>query len=76
MKQKTSITLSSELLKEIDRIIQSSGNRSAFIEQAIWDYLKHLNNQLRDKNDLKLINKNSKHLNEEAKDVLNYQVEL
>jgi metal-responsive CopG/Arc/MetJ family transcriptional regulator len=76
MKVKTSITLSEEVLREIDRISGESKNRSAFIEIALRDYLKKKAKKLRDDRDLEILNKNSKRLNREAEDVLSYQVEL
>ena len=76
MKQKTSITITETLLREIDKLIKDSGNRSAFIEEAAWYYLNQINNDERDRNDLSIINRNFGHLNEEAGDVLSYQVEV
>ena len=76
MKIKTSITLSEEVLLEIDQIRGESRNRSAFIEIAIRDFLKKRAKKIRDDRDLEILNKNSKRLNREAEDVLSYQVEL
>jgi len=74
MKVKTSITLSKNLLKEIDGIISKSGNRSLFIEEAVKDYLIHKKRGLRNKNDLEMINRSADELNSEANDILSYQV--
>jgi metal-responsive CopG/Arc/MetJ family transcriptional regulator len=76
MKIKTSITLSEEVLLEIDQIRGESRNRSAFIEIAIRDFLKKRAKKIRDDRDLEILNRNSKRLNREAEDVLSYQVEL
>lgn len=76
MKIKTSITLSEEVLREIDQISGESRNRSAFIENAVQDYLKKRAKKIRDDRDLEILNRNSKRLNREAEDVLSYQVEL
>ncbi len=76
MKTKTSITLSSEVLNEIDKLLENTGNRSAFIEKAIWKYLDNLKIELINKKDLKILNENAKRLNKEAEDVLTYQVEI
>lgn len=76
MKIKTSITLSEEVLLEIDQISGQSRNRSAFIEIAIRDFLKKRAKKIRDDRDLEILNRNSKRLNREAEDVLSYQVEL
>ncbi|OHD18018.1 MAG: hypothetical protein A2086_15795 [Spirochaetes bacterium GWD1_27_9] len=75
MKIKTSITISSELLQQIDKLYNHSINRSLFIENAVKYYLEK---QIRDKRnelDLEIINKNSEDLNLEAEDTLLYQVE-
>jgi metal-responsive CopG/Arc/MetJ family transcriptional regulator len=76
MKVKTSITLSKSLLKEIDLIISKSGNRSLFIEEAIKNYLIHKKRNLRNKNDLDIINRSADELNKEADDILSYQVHI
>ena len=76
MKIKTSITLSEDVLESIDHIVGKSKNRSAFIENALRDYLEKRAKKLRDKRDLEILNKNSERLNREAEDVLSYQVEL
>jgi metal-responsive CopG/Arc/MetJ family transcriptional regulator len=76
MKVKTSITISKSLLKEIDLIISKSGNRSLFIEEAIKNYLIHKKRNLRNKNDLDIINRSADELNKEADDILSYQVHI
>lgn len=75
MKVKTSITLSEGLLKEIDKMIDYTGNRSVFIEEAIRDYIERNKRNTRDRTDLELINSSAEVLNEEAEEVLSYQVE-
>ena len=76
MKVKTSITLSKNLLKEIDLIISKSGNRSLFIEEANKNYLMQKKRNLRNKNDLDIINRSADELNKEAEDILSYQVNI
>jgi metal-responsive CopG/Arc/MetJ family transcriptional regulator len=76
MKTKTSITLSEDLLKEIDRYLGRSGNRSAFFEMAVRDYLAQKAHQMSEARDLEILNQQADVLNREAKDVLSYQVEL
>ena len=76
MKVKTSITLSDEVLKIIDSSLNHSGNRSAFIEQAVWAYAENVKRELRNQKDAKILNKKSDVLNREAKDVLSYQVKF
>ena len=70
MRVKTSVTLPSELLVQIDR---AHSNRSAFVEQAARAHLARLKRIQRDERDAKIINANAKRLNAEAEDVLGYQ---
>lgn len=74
MKIKTSITLSEEIIKEIDKVSSQYGNRSLLIEQAIRDFLAAQVRRRRDLNDIEILNRRSDALNKEAKDVLSYQV--
>lgn len=76
MKVKTSITLSEDVLVAIDRVIGESESRSAFIENLIRDYIVKRAKQLQEDKDLEILNKNFDRLNQEAEDVLSYQVEL
>src|SRR5580704_14514448 len=70
MRVKTSITIPTELLKDIAR---TESNRSAFFERAARAYLAGLNKAKRDARDLAIINSNADRLNAEALDVLDYQ---
>jgi hypothetical protein len=72
MKVKTSITLSSEILVKLGQLT-SDGNRSEFIERAVWTYLDQLYKEERNKRDLEILNNESLHLNIEAIDTLSYQ---
>ena len=76
MKIKTSITLSEDLVREMDKLMGRSGNRSAFVEQALRDFLAAKVQQIRDAKDLEILNRRAHKLNKEAQDVLSYQVEL
>jgi metal-responsive CopG/Arc/MetJ family transcriptional regulator len=76
MKTKTSITISEDILGQIDRHVKGEKNRSAFIELAVRTYLEMLERRKRDENDIAIINRNADKLNREATDVLSYQVEL
>jgi hypothetical protein len=60
----------------MDKLMGRSGNRSAFVEQALRDYLSAKAQQIRDAKDLEILNRRAHDLNKEAKDVLSYQVEL
>jgi len=70
MKVKTSITLASTLLEEID---QSYANRSAFFELAARSYLSKAARLARDASDAGILDRHSVQLNREAADVLEYQ---
>lgn len=76
MKSKTSITLSRDLLEDLDRVIGGSGNRSRIIEAAVREYIKRLIREARERRDLELINEHAISLNKEAKDALSYQIKL
>lgn len=73
MKVKTSITLSKDLLKDVDHFAQEYKNRSEFIETALRKFVAELIRQKQDARDLKIINEHAEALNEEAEDVLSYQ---
>ena len=74
MKEKTSITLSKEVLAGIDRMAGSKKSRSAFIEHVLNQYLLERARAARDRREIELINQHADELNEQAEDVLRYQV--
>lgn len=74
MKVKTSLTLSEQLLAELDR--RTVENRSDFIEKAVWAYLAQLNKAETAARDIRMIDEKAESLNAEAADVLSYQVKL
>lgn len=76
MKIKTSITLSDELIKDIDEIFGKTRNRSEFIENVLRDFIRKRAQKKRDLKDIDILNKKADTLNEEAEDVLSYQVNL
>jgi metal-responsive CopG/Arc/MetJ family transcriptional regulator len=73
MKEKTSITLSREVLAGIDRAAGSRQSRSAFIETVLRQYLRQKARTQRDARDIEIINRNAERLNAEAEDTLRYQ---
>ena len=73
MKEKTSITLSKDVLTGIDRIAGSKRSRSAFIEAVLAQYLRRQARAQVEARDLELINKAADELNAEVEDVLRYQ---
>ncbi|MCF7953779.1 MAG: ribbon-helix-helix domain-containing protein [Spirochaetales bacterium] len=72
-KIKTSITISNEILSEIDHLMPKNGNRSSFIESAIKFYIAQKYKEQRNRHDLELLNANYEDLNKEANDILSYQ---
>ena len=74
MKIKTSITLSENLLTTIDQLAGDYKNRSLFLETAAWAFIEYLQRTERNARDLEIINQRADALNEEALDVLSYQV--
>ena len=73
MKEKTSITLSNEVLTRIDRLAGSNRSRSAFIEKVLRRYLVELERAAVQARDLERINRAAEQLNSEAADVMEYQ---
>jgi metal-responsive CopG/Arc/MetJ family transcriptional regulator len=73
MKQKTSVTLSGEVLAGIDRLAGSNHSRSAFIERVLRRYLRYHQRAEVQRQDLRRLNGAAKQLNIEAADVLEYQ---
>ena len=76
MKLKTSITLSEDIVKSIDRITKKGESRSEVIERLLRLTLIRQARRARDLKDLEIINNNASQLNEEAEDVLQFQVEI
>lgn len=74
MKEKTSITLSREVLAGIDRVAGSKQSRSAFIETVLARYLRDQAKAARDAREIEIINRHADELNAEVEDVLQYQI--
>jgi metal-responsive CopG/Arc/MetJ family transcriptional regulator len=75
MKIKTSITLSEDVLKAVDkRTRQQKKTRSDFIEGALRAFIQQLIREEQNARDLEIINRNADALNKEAAEVLEYQV--
>jgi metal-responsive CopG/Arc/MetJ family transcriptional regulator len=73
MREKTSITLSKDVLKGVDRLAGSKYSRSAFIERVLRKYLRERAKAAAQARDLQRINAAADRLNGEAADVLDYQ---
>ena len=76
MKVKTSITISDDLLHEIDRRNRDFRSRSEFLETAARGFLLELARREAEQGDLDIIDRRADALNAEAEDVLTYQVPL
>ncbi len=76
MKLKTSITLSSDILAEVDRTAGSKASRSAFIENVLREYFKERIREELNARDVELINAHADYLNREMEDVLRYQAPI
>jgi len=75
-KEKTSVTLSREVLRGVDRAAGSKRSRSAFIETVLAEYLRARERAERDARDVEIINRNLERLNRDALDGLEYQAPL
>jgi metal-responsive CopG/Arc/MetJ family transcriptional regulator len=73
MKEKTSITLSSDILAKVDHLAGSKLSRSAFIEHVLRSYFRERSRRKIHARDLERINAAADRLNSEAADVLDYQ---
>lgn len=73
MKEKTSITLSSDLLVKVDNLAGSKLSRSAVIEHVLRSYFRERARKRIHARDLERLNAAADRLNAEAEDVLSYQ---
>jgi metal-responsive CopG/Arc/MetJ family transcriptional regulator len=73
MKEKTSITLSAEVLSGIDRLAGSKHSRSSFIERVLRHYLRQRARVEMQARDLVRLNRAAHRLNAEAADAIEYQ---
>ena len=76
MKQKTSITLSKDVLTQLDRLAGSRYSRSATIERVLRKYFRERTRAALHARDLQRINQAADQLNSEAADVLGYQAPI
>jgi metal-responsive CopG/Arc/MetJ family transcriptional regulator len=74
MKEKISITLSADLLADVDRLAGRKLSRSAFIESVLRLYIQEKRRAHAHAQDLDRINRAADQLNTESTDVLDYQV--
>lgn len=76
MKLKTSITLSEDLVKMLDRIARKGEARSKVLERLLREALSARARQERDKRDRDLLNRHAEALNAEVEDALRFQADL
>ena len=76
MKVEASIFVDKDLLEAVDKLSGNGKNRSEFIEAAIQAYVAQTARRKQNAEDLDIINERADDLNEEALDVLDYQVAL
>jgi metal-responsive CopG/Arc/MetJ family transcriptional regulator len=73
MKEKTSITLSKDVITQVDKLAGSKESRSAFIERVLRKYMRQRKRAALHARDLVRINQAADRLNREAAEVLEYQ---
>jgi metal-responsive CopG/Arc/MetJ family transcriptional regulator len=76
MKEKTSITLSSDVLAQVDRNAGSKASRSAFIESVLREYFKAKVREAINARDLELINAHADYLARESRELDEYQTPI
>ncbi len=76
MREKTSITLSSDILAEIDRNAGSKASRSAFIESVLREFFKAKVREAIHARDLELINAHADSLTRESQELEDYQAPI
>ena len=75
MKEKTSITLSREVLAGIDRIAGKTQSRSALIETVLAQYLREEARAQMEARDMEALNRAADELGSEIEDVLRDQAD-
>jgi metal-responsive CopG/Arc/MetJ family transcriptional regulator len=73
MKKKTSLTLSKDLVANIDKLAGTKVSRSAYIEQILRDFVERRTQAGKDARETASINRHSAQLNAEVTDALSYQ---
>jgi len=76
MKEKTSITLSREVLTSIDRTAGAKQSRSAFIESVLVQYFRDRARAQIEAHDLEALNRAADELAPEIEEVLRDQTEI
>jgi metal-responsive CopG/Arc/MetJ family transcriptional regulator len=76
MKLKTSVTLSEDILKTIDRLARKGESRSAIVERLVRESLAARARQAAADRDRALLDTHADALNAEVEDVLRYQSDI
>lgn len=76
MKEKTSITLSRDVLTGIDKLAGAKRSRSAVIENVLRIYLRQRERARIYAHDLEILNREADRLNAEMADVLKDQADI
>lgn len=76
MKAKTSLTLSEDLVKTLDKLAGPKVSRSAFIENILRDFLYRRAQARRNTREVAAINRHAAQLNAEMSDALSLQTNL
>ena len=73
MKAKTSLTLSEDLVKTLDKLAGTRVSRSAFIENILREFVDRRAAARRDAQAIAAINRHAAQLNAEMSDTLSFQ---
>jgi metal-responsive CopG/Arc/MetJ family transcriptional regulator len=73
MKRKTSVTLSDDLLDELERTAGSAESRSAYIERVLRQHFRRRAREAREIQDIERLNAAAGRLNAEMSEVLEFQ---
>ena len=76
MKAKTSLTLSEDLVKSLDRLAGAKVSRSAFVENILREFVDRRAAARRDAQAVAAINRHAAELNAEMSDTLSFQSSL
>jgi metal-responsive CopG/Arc/MetJ family transcriptional regulator len=73
MKAKTSLTLSEDLIRSIDKLAGPKVSRSSFVENVLRDFVEGHAQARRDAREIAAINRHAAELNHEMADALSFQ---
>jgi metal-responsive CopG/Arc/MetJ family transcriptional regulator len=76
MKAKTSLTLSDDLLRDLDRMAGPKVSRSSFIEKILREFVEQRARQKRLAQEVAAINQHAEKLNAEMNDALSFQARM